>query len=269
MVSLAGCGDRSPFLDNDQVADRYAARGALQRADIRAGQFTLRSYRNFAQPASGTLTVYIEGDGSGWLAGVQQPDPTPDNPTALALAAADSSPNRLYLARPCQYEIAPVPARCNPSYWSTRRYAEEVIAAMSLAIDQAARPLGAPRIRLVGFSGGGPTSALVAARRTDVTQLVTVAGNLDHGEWTRMFKVTPLAGSLNPPDFAATLARIPQVHFSGMRDDIVPKAVLEAYLRRLPAGSPVRVVDVPRADHDCCWRDLWPGLLRSHLAEPF
>jgi pimeloyl-ACP methyl ester carboxylesterase len=269
LLSLAGCGDRSPFLDNEQVAERIAARGALQRADIRAGAFNLRSYRRFAAPAARTLTVYIEGDGSGWQFGVQQPDPTPESPTALALAAADDASNRLYLARPCQYEPAPVPARCHPAFWSTHRYAEEVIAAMSAAIDQAARTLGQPRIRLVGFSGGGPTAALIAARRTDVGQLVTVAGNLDHREWTRMFKVTPLDGSLYPPDYAATLQRIPQVHFSGMRDDIVPKAVLDAYVRQLPDRSRVRVVDVPRADHDCCWRDLWPSLLKSHLAEPF
>ncbi len=269
IVLLAGCGDRSPFLSFHETADRYAARGGLQRADIRASAFNLRSYRRFAAPTARTLTVYIEGDGSGWLLGVQQPDPTPDKPTALALAAADDAPNRLYLARPCQYEAEPVYARCSPAYWSTRRYAEEVVEALSAAIDQATRELGGPRIRLVGFSGGGPTAALVAARRRDVAQLVTVAGNLDHRVWTRMFKVTPLDGSLNPPDFAAALAAIPQVHFSGVRDDIVPKAVLEAYLKALPDLSRVRVVDVPRADHDCCWRDLWPSLIRSHLSQTY
>ena len=269
LLSLAGCGDRSPFLDNFQVAERIAQRGSLQRADIRAGSFNLRSYRRLAAPTSRTLTVYIEGDGSGWMYGRQLPDPTPENPTALALAAADDAPNRLYLARPCQYEAAPVPQRCHPAYWSTHRYAEELIAAMSAAIDQAARELGGPRIRLVGFSGGGPTAALIAARRTDVAQLVTVAGNMDHRVWTRMFKVTPLDGSLNPPDYAAALAAIPQVHFSGVRDDIVPRSVLDAYLKALPDLSRVRVVDVPRADHDCCWRNLWPSLLKSQLSQAY
>lgn len=266
---LSGCGDRSPFLSFHDIADRYAAHGSLQRADIRTGSFNLRSYRRFAASTARILTVYIEGDGSGWLFGLQQSDPTPENPTALALAAADDAPNRLYLARPCQYEATPIPARCHPAYWSTHRYAEEVIAAMSEAIDQAARELGGPRIRLVGFSGGGPTAALVAARRADVAQLVTVAGNMDHHAWTRIFKVTPLDGSLNPPDYAAALAAIPQVHFSGARDDIVPRAVLDAYVKALPDMGRVRVVDVPRADHDCCWRDLWPSLLKSYLSQAY
>ena len=152
----------------------------MQRVDMRAGAFTLRSYRRFADPADGTLTVYIEGDGGGWIAGQQQADPTPILPTALALAEVDPSPNRLYLARPCQYQPPDALARCSPSYWSLKRYAEEVVAGLSGAVDQAMRESGAKRLRLVGFSGGGPTAALIAARRADVFELVTVAGNLDH-----------------------------------------------------------------------------------------
>jgi hypothetical protein len=54
-------------------------------------------------------------------------------------------------------------------------------------------------------------AALVAARRTDVDRLVTVAGNLDPTAWAVYQHIQPLTGSLNPADEVDALSRTGRV----------------------------------------------------------
>ena len=42
---------------------------------------------------------------------------------------------------------------------------------------------------------------------------MTIAAPLDHAFWTRVMKISPMKGSLNPSDIADRLAPIPQTHF--------------------------------------------------------
>ncbi len=91
--------------------------------------------------------------------------------------------------------------------------------------------------------------------------LITVAGTLDHRFWTAHHEVSPLTGSLNPVDYAARLAAIPQTHFVGLEDEIVPLLVADAYMRALPSLDNARVVPIPGYDHPCCWAKDWPALL--------
>jgi dienelactone hydrolase len=118
---------------------------------------------------------------------------------------------------------------------------------------------------LIGYSGGGAVAALVAARRGDVIELVTVAGNLDHATWTAIHHVHPLDGSLNPVNAIDALQNIPQIHFVGERDKNVNTAVVNAYAERFPVNRRPRIQIVPEADHSCCWVDRWPVLLKQFL----
>ena len=103
-------------------------------------------------------------------------------------------------------------------------------------------------------------AALVAARRKDVTRLVTVAGNLDHVLWTQLHHVAPLTGSLNPADAWQALADISQVHFVGGNDRIISQEISESYVARFPADQrpPLRVIE--GFGHACCWVEQWPQL---------
>ena len=92
---------------------------------------------------------------------------------------------------------------------------------MSPSVTQLKYRFGAKSVALVGYSGGGAVVALVAAGRTDVVKLTTVAGNLDHAEWTKKHMISPLSGSLNPADYWRRLVDIPQVHYVGGRDEII------------------------------------------------
>lgn len=207
------------------------------------------------------MTVYIEGDGNAWRNRfVLSADPTPSEPIGLKLAVQDSAPLVVYLARPCQFTGTRDGGLCHPRYWASARFAPEVIAATAAAIDHYKALLGAEEIELVGYSGGGAVAALVAATRDDVVGLITVVGNLDHAAWTAHHEVTPLRASLNPADAAARLATIPQVHFVGSDDSVMPSLVARAYLARLAAPDQARLVIIEGFDHRCCWVRDWKAL---------
>ena len=101
----------------------------------------------------------------------------------------------------------------------------------------------------------------MAAQRDDVASLRTVAGNLDHRAHSAHHNVSYLEGSLNPPDFAAKLARVPQYHFIGGQDSVVPPGVLHSYLQSLGATSCAQYEFVQEAEHDKGWVNIWPDLL--------
>ncbi len=268
-VLLAGCS-RPLFVEDPRAAaDHLAASAGFRRADYQAGPFLLRGYERFRQPGAATLTVYIESDGRAWLdRWTLSPDPTPVEPDILKLATEDSTPDVLYLARPCQYLAPAALAGCASAYWSSARFAPEVIAGYQQAIDAAKRRAGARQVALFGYSGGGAVAALVAAGRSDVALLVPIAATLDTVRWTRDANVSPLAGSLNPADFAPRLRSVRQVIFVGTDDDVMPPGIARSYMARLGEGNRARLVLIRGFDHNCCWVERWPALLARYVYGP-
>jgi hypothetical protein len=257
---LAGCADVRV------ESDRLAAVNGWQRADFAAGTFTLRGYERFDRPGADDVAVYIESDGLSWIdRHTLSSDPTPLGPMVLELAIADPSPNRVYIGRPCQYLGERALEACSPVYWSSGRFAPEVVASVDAAVDEAKRRSGAKRVILFGYSGGGAIAALVATRRTDVALLVTVAGTLDHTRWTSDDGVSSLSRSLNPADEARRLQSLRQVHFVGAKDDAVPPVVVESYLARMSDRSRATLVRVPGYGHECCWQENWRTLLARYV----
>jgi hypothetical protein len=152
-----------------------------QKLRLLASEFVLTTYVPSTTTHSDTLTVYIEGDGLAWLtSSIVSDDPTPRKPVGLELALRHPNSAVAYLARPCQYVEKADWRDCGKKYWTSHRFAPEVIAASNAAIDALKNRAGASKLVLIGYSGGGAVAALVAARRHDVVQLITVAGNLDH-----------------------------------------------------------------------------------------
>ncbi len=246
-----------------------AAAAGFEHSTIAAGPFRLLAFSRDLDNAS-SLVVYIEGDGHAWRTRrAPSSDPSPWQPLALRLALQDRSPSVLYIARPCQYLDTAELKRCDQRYWTSHRYAEVVVAAMSAAIDRALAESGAGSeavpIGLVGHSGGGTIAALLAARRHDVVWLVTLSGNLDHHAWSEWHRVTPLAESLNLRQAPGQLAAVPQVHFLAGRDRTVPPEVVEPYLRSLGSNAPMVTEIIPHFDHHCCWERIWPDRACAQL----
>jgi hypothetical protein len=205
------------------------------------------------------LDVYIEGDGAAWPTPFHPPrDPTPTEPVALAMAAADPAPAVLYLGRPCQYLEAAELAVCSPEYWTNSRFAPEVVTAYMAFLDRYKESSGASRLRLFGYSGGGVLATLLAAQRADVEQLVTVAAPLAVSEWTAWHKMTPLLGSIDP-DLAVQGPLPPATHFVGGSDTVVPPRVVAIFAAR--TGGNLR--ELPDFDHRCCWSRDWRQLLEG------
>ena len=89
--------------------------------------------------------------------------------------------------------------------------------------------------------------SLVAARRSDVAALVTLAAPLDLADWAQWHGASPLAGSLDPADVTLPPGLV-QLHVLGRFDKVVPPALGEAPARRL--GGTVLVWP---EKHTCCW----------------
>lgn len=268
---LAACSAIPSAQERRNHADALAAAKGWRPSTIATASFDIQAYgpdpvAPRGLPGERTLVIYIEGDGFAWVTPSQvSDDPTPRDPVALRMALAQPGGVAAYLARPCQYTMS-AQARgrsCQSRYWADERFAETVVQAESQAVDELKRRHGATRLMLVGYSGGGAVAALLAARRVDVTALVTVAGNLDHEAWTRLHHVRPLKGSLNPVDEARMLGRIPQWHLSGGEDKVVPAEVLASYLQHLQGPAKATTIVVPPADHACCWAAQWPALWES------
>lgn len=265
VVGLTGCATPSPQARRDNAGAWAAAQG-WQPLLLPGSAFDLQAFVPQRLQRAQRLTVYIEGDGLAWL-DRHTPSfaPTPSDPLALRLAVADARAQAVYLARPCQYTQGASFKGCEFRYWGTHRFAPEVIGAMDDALGQLKRRYGATDLVLVGYSGGGAVAALLAARRDDVAALVTVAGTLDTAHWTQVQGVSPLLGSLNPRDVAARLVTLPQWHFVGLRDNVVPRSVLNQFLDRVsdsasPGSIPPTVEAIPDFDHHCCWAAAWPQL---------
>lgn len=242
----------SACVSPSENAGRLASQAGFERSEIPTSGFRLTSYRRLSNP-SAPVVVYIEGDGLAWKSRNQPSrDPTPREALGLRLAAVDPSPNVLYLARPCQFTKAD--PKCNVAYWTSHRFAPEVIESLSEAIDRAAQ--GKP-LHLVGYSGGGAIAALLAERRDDVLSLRTVAGNLDSDALNRYHGVSPTPQSLNAISEAAKLHGVAQVHYVGEMDPIVPASIASDFLKAQGASVCAKIVTVPGASHEAGWVGFW------------
>ncbi|WP_158043804.1 alpha/beta hydrolase [Skermanella pratensis] len=257
---VAGC-TASPA-ERGSAAAEIAAIGGLTRSTVRSGGFDIAVWSRLDSPGE-TVHVYVEGDGYAWSSPSDpSSDPTPLNPLALRLAARDGGPNVVYLGRPCQFRPAGSRDSCEPGFWTSRRLAESVIAALDGSIDRVV-PALPRRLVLIGYSGGGGAVVLLAARRRDVAAVVSVAGNLATAAWTAHHRISPLSGSLDPSESARSLGATPQLHLVGGRDSVVPRLVADSYARRAAADACLRILPVADASHDKGWLEQWPAVLRQ------
>lgn len=253
-LTLSACG-----LEHNELTQkyaRYADRAGFKPLLLQAGPFYLQAYERIKDPTPATpIRVFIEGDGKAWLTRNEaSPDPTPYTPTGLFLASADNSANVAYLARPCQFFMTP---NCTVSMWTSEQYNEENISALNKALDHWK---GHP-IELVGYSGGANVALLLAARRSDVINIRTVAGNTDNKAFTAYHEVSaPPPDSLDAADVITKTALIPQIHFVGEEDRIVPEKLAQAYQAKLPPGNCSKVITILNTDHMNGWPEHWPAM---------
>lgn len=260
LVILQACSSIPTTQSRIDTAQQLASQKNWQSQLISTSAFKLQSYVPITPISSNRLTIYIEGDGLAWLSRRKiSADPTPTDPLTLKLALLDKD-NAVYLARPCQYVWS---QNCESNLWTSARFSPEVLQSMNQAINELKTQFKASSIRLIGYSGGGAIATLLTAKRDDVTQLVTVAGNLDTDFWTDLQNISPLTESLNPADIWQKLVNVPQIHFVGSEDNIMPEAVAQSYQRHFPQTQQPLVRVITGMTHHCCWVEHWPEILQE------
>jgi pimeloyl-ACP methyl ester carboxylesterase len=171
------------------------------------------------------LRVYIEGDGDAFnYRGAPTSNPTPSNKLVRSLAFNDPAPNVAYIARPCQFVKD---KNCSKKYWTSARFSKEVVDSMTDTIKQISN---GGEIILIGYSGGAQIAQMLNLKPL---KIITIAGVLNHEEWTKFFNDEPLKDSLPAPK----LKKVPQVHFVGGKDKIVPPELFDISKRIIPNAT--------------------------------
>lgn len=222
----------------------------LTEQTITTNGFKHQLYTKNIGSTSKVLHVYLDGDGTPWLAQrYLNQDPTPTSFTVLQLMQEDSKPS-LYLGRPC-YHQQQNEAVCQPNLWTTARYSSLVVDDMIKTLQSYLASNSFKQVVLIGFSGGGTLAVLIAAKIPDVTQVITLAGNLDIEAWTNYHHYQPLTASLNPATQTALPKHIYQIHLMGEKDQTI-KPVFSTRFIQKEVHAHLKII--PNADHHCCWQ---------------
>jgi len=222
--------------------------------DYATSNFKIYTLQKITDPAK-PFRIYIEGDGHAYISRTQpSSNPTPENPLLLNLISEDDSANIIYLARPCQFVAD---HKCEERYWTTDRFSPEVIG----SIDEVIKDFRNKKIELVGYSGGAEIAIFIASKNPNVISVRTIAGNIDPETFTQYHNVTPLK---LPDSYGRTIkamSKIPQIHFIGSSDRIVPGIIAEKYMEKQENNSCTTLVKVAGASHSEGWQKNWRTLL--------
>lgn len=242
-----------------ESADRVAENAGFTPHMVKAGAFWLQTYQKVSNPSL-PYVIYIESDGFAFRNKVRvSNDPTPIRPMLLDLATQDSRANVIYLARPCQYGATFTDNYCNNSYWTSKRMSEEVVNSINVAVKELSH--GKP-VDLIGYSGGGGIAVLVAARNPQTRSIITIAGNLDHVRFNKHHETSRMIGSLNPIDVATKVNHIPQIHYTGSKDEVIPSFITDHFIQ-VANSSCVKHEIIPKASHDSGWDKSWNYILST------
>lgn len=272
LLILCGCHTQTYFewpLTTQKVVKKANDNG-FERHEYATRTFLLTTFEKWPAPnTADTLPaiyhIYIEGDGNSWRSRtVLSSNPTPKYPLALALAEKDPHAVVIYIARPCQYTAHSDDPLCHPKFWSSHRYAPEVIVAFQDTLDQIKKNYPSVRFRLTGFSGGASVAALLAAERDDLEYLITVAGDLNHDALNHYHHTSPLTGSLNPITIAPKLKNLTQYHFSGADDPIVPLWVAQQFVDAVGPAEHVHAIILPHTTHHRGWLAQHATIMPTH-----
>lgn len=193
----------------------------MEYVPIATGEYEIATWQRITDNTS-PIHIYIEGDGHAFNSrGRPTSDPTPHGDTVRKMAANDTAANVAYIARPCQFIMSDA---CNVHDWTDGRFAAQNVDAVASAVKSVA---GARPIVLIGYSGGALVAGLIITRNADlnVVRWVTVAGVLNHADWTTYFGDFPLITSLN----MTALPNVPQTHYIAENDAVVPRALSEQW----------------------------------------
>jgi len=185
------------------------------------------------------LRLYFEGDGN----------PNPRHAIAFDFAQRDTSPNVIYISRPCQW-IKHKVCDQNPEIYRSARFHPEIMLEMKELIQYLMRKYQAPMVELIGYDGGA-VLALNMATKVPTSRIITIAGITDIDAYNELHNL-PEANpedQENPTENLFLLAGIPQIHYTGQDDNVTPRNLVERFVRRMKNPKSAIVKSVPDTDH--------------------
>lgn len=258
-IGLASCQAKQP-----PEWGTFSTQSGLTKTLISTPPFTLTTFHSppMEQPAQ-DLYIYIEGDGRAYISKTHPSgNPTPHTPVGLYLAAADRTHAVAYLGRPCQHTPSSLNPACkNYKWWTKNRFDRISTEALANAANQLITQFNPARVHLVGFSGGGFFAMELATQLKNVVSIRTVAGNLVPNEVNRWHRVTHMPAALNPMVQSEKLANIPQIHYVGGQDKVIPPALTRQMLSHYPHQRCTQVRVIHSNDHLHGWQAMWPTLV--------
>jgi len=246
----------------NENANLIAHSAQMTKRIIDAGLFNLTSWERIGKPG-GAVNLYIEGDGLAWVSKYRKSmNPTPPDPLTLRLAALDRSSNVIYLARPCQFSGWNGNGACPSLYWTNGRTAPEVLESFNSALDHIKQLYNISEFNLIGYSGGAAVAVLIASKRKDIGSIRTVAGNIHYARFTQIHNVSLMFGSIDPISVAKDISQIPQIHFIGQEDTVVPAQLVHDWAEAAGDDSCITYFVREDAKHNMGWAKAWPELLK-------
>lgn len=223
----------------------------FQYKEVQTRTFKIATWQKIKNPNQ-PYRIYIEGDGYAFnSAGRPSSNPTPHSYLVREMAFGDYHDNVIYIARPCQFVQNEI---CSQRHWSTARFAPEVINATSEVIENI---VGNNEVTLIGYSGGAQVAGLVATNKPQIKtkKLITVAGNLDHLAWTQYHNLPPLNESMNLEAYKSEYLKIPQIHFVGEKDEVIPPNLTRDFIQ-----DRHKIISLPNNTHSQGWKNFHPQI---------
>lgn len=228
LLLLSGCAHVADELDGT-AANRIARPAFMVERTMDTGTSPLKLWERM-HTRGAPANIYIGEGGS-----------TPSHALGLHLASRDLAGNLGWIAQPCQFHSPSVNDGCK----NDNPVSGNAVAAFNAALDDIKARYDITGFNLIGYDTGASVAAHLAAARTDVLSLRTVAGALDtaHG-------------------IAPALRTVPQFHFIAAGDQIVPPAIYHNFRQAQGESSCVRYAMIQDADHRKGWVEVWPKLLK-------
>lgn len=254
ILLVSSCSiNRLPAIDNATKA--VSAKGMevkihkTKNFDI----FTLQKISSKKGDATKPIRIYIEGDGRAYINRYRiAPDPTPDSDFVLKLIQKDSSPNVVYIARPCQYIDS---VACEEKYWTTHRFSSEVISSIQEVVNSFPKNR---ELEIIGYSGGAQIALHLT--NSNIRNIRTIAGNLDLEKFSQFYKIPELVA---PKLDYKRLSKMRQTHFVGTEDQIIQIDLFRRYKLRMKKKNCVNLRLIPDASHKQNWIEQWDKLLEK------
>ena len=148
--------------------------------------------------------------------------------------------------------------KSNGSHARKSRYSIANINRIAEVIQNLKNYYNSEKVILVGYSGGaGIAMYLGSIDNKSIKSIRTIAGNINHNELSKILKISRLKKSINFYSIEKKINTIPQVHYYGLKDKIVPNELQTSYKIRNSNNKCIKIKPVNKATHNEGWVDFW------------